>query len=141
MAIQMVSSGSPALRPRVLVVDDDPVVLEIIKEVLSDAGYRVDTRDQALGTAQWVAREQPEFVLLDVKMPALSGGELTQLIRRKQALSQVEVILHSSMGVDELNALAQSTGALGAIKKTPNSRLFLVEFERLVGKSRANRPR
>lgn len=136
----MVSPASTS-RPRVLVVDDDPVVLEIIKEVLSDSGYQVDTRDQALGTAQWVARERPEFVLLDVKMPALSGGELTQLIRRKQATSQVAVILHSSMDSEELSALAQSAGALGAIKKTSNTRLFLAEFERLVARSRAIRPR
>jgi CheY-like chemotaxis protein len=137
----MVNTASAASRPRVLVVDDDPVVLEIIKEVLSELGYKVDTREQALGTAQWVAREQPEFVLLDVKMPALSGGELTQLIRRKQSMSQVAVILHSSMDSKELNDLAQSTGALGAIKKTPNLKLFLAEFERLVAKSHASRPR
>jgi len=137
----MNSSPSPAFRPRVLIVDDDPVVLEVVKEMLTGAGYRVDTRDQALGTAQWVAREQPEFVLLDVKMPALSGGELTQLIRRKQAMSQVAVILHSSMESDELNSLARNSGALGAIKKTPNTRIFLLEFDRLVAKWRADKRR
>jgi len=139
--VKMSSASSPAIRPRVLIVDDDPVVLEVVKEMLTGAGYRVDTRDQALGTAQWVAREQPEFVLLDVKMPALSGGELTQLIRRKQAMSQVAVILHSSMESDELNSIARNSGALGAIKKTPNPRIFLLEFDRLVAKWRADKPR
>jgi DNA-binding response OmpR family regulator len=126
-------------RGKVLVVDDDPVVLEIVKELLLGSGYTVDIREQALGTAQWVASEKPDFVLLDVKMPALSGGELTQLIRRKEATNQVAVILHSSIDSEALNALARSTGALGAIKKTSNSKLFIAEFERLVARHRANK--
>lgn len=126
----------PTPRAKVLVVDDDPVILEIIQEVLEKEGYKVETRQEALGTAQWVAREQPDYILLDVKMPALSGGELTQLIRRREALSRVAVILHSSMDIDGLNALAQSTGAIGAIRKSPNARLFVAEFERLVARHR-----
>ena len=136
----MASGDLHTSRPRVLVVDDDPVVLAIVSELLSETGYRVDIRDQALGTAQWVVKQQPDFVLLDVKMPALSGGELSQLIR-KQAMSHVDVILHSSMEADDLNSLALSAGALGAIKKTPNTKLFLAEFERLVARARASRPR
>ena len=89
---------SAAVAPaRVLVVDDDPVVLEIIREILQGAGYRVDTRDHALGTAQWVVREQPDYILLDVKMPALSGSELAQLIRSRDTMSGAAVVLHSSM--------------------------------------------
>ena len=125
-----------ASRARVLVVDDDPVVLEVVRELLESAGYRVDTRDQALGTAQWVLHEQPDYVLLDVKMPALSGTELAQLLRRRNTTPGVAVVLHSSMDIDALNALVQSTGALGAIKKNPNAKLFLAEFERLVARHR-----
>ncbi len=123
-------------RAKILVVDDDPVILEIVREILERAGYHVDTRDQALGTAQWVLREQPDYVLLDVKMPALSGGELAQLLARKETKSGAAVVLHSSTDVDDLAALAHSTGALGAIKKNPNAMLFLAEFERLIAQHR-----
>ena len=121
-------------RGKVLVVDDDPVVLEFVKEWLAGAGYEVTLRDQALGTAQWVLQEQPDFILLDVKMPALSGGELTQLLRRNKSTAHCAVILHSSMDADELAALASSTGALGALQKTPSEKLFLAGFERLVAR-------
>ena len=127
-------------RVKVLVVDDDPVVLELVKEWLNDAGYDVSIRDQALGTAQWITREHPEFVLLDVKMPALSGGDLTHIIRRNQSMANTAVILHSSMEADTLTELARSTGALGALQKTPSSKLFLAGFERLVARHRAIRP-
>ncbi len=124
-------SGSK-LPQKVLVVDDDPVVLEVVREWLTSAGYDVSTREQALGTANWVATEKPEFVLLDVRMPALSGEELTMLMRRSRATASAAIILHSTMPVEELAGLARKTGALGAIQKTSSSRMFVAEFERLV---------
>ncbi len=122
-----------------MVVDDDAVILALIKEWLEDAGYSVTVRDQALGTAQWVLREKPDFVLLDVKMPALSGAEITQIIRRDQAASNSAVILHSGMEADALEALARSTGALGALQKTHSEKLFVAGFERLVAGHRAGK--
>jgi CheY-like chemotaxis protein len=44
-------------RTRFLVVDDDPVVLAIVKERLEVAGHEVTTRQDALGTTQWVAEQ------------------------------------------------------------------------------------
>lgn len=70
------SLSKPRKRGKVLVVDDDPVTLEVVRERLSEAGYDVFVRADAIGTSQWVAREQPDFILLDVMMPALGGGEL-----------------------------------------------------------------
>lgn len=118
-------------------MDDDPVVLVVVKEWLVGVGYDVTVRDQALGTAQWVAAQRPEFVLLDVKMPALSGGELTQLMRRNESTANSAVILHSSMEAEALAALASSTGALGALQKTAKEKVFLAGFERLVARHHA----
>src|SRR5688500_602197 len=87
---------SGSLRPRVLVVDDDPVTLEVVRERLETLGYVVTVRSEAIGTAQWIAQEQPEFVLLDVSMPALSGTGLAQILGRNSSTRSTAVILHSS---------------------------------------------
>jgi two-component system, OmpR family, phosphate regulon response regulator OmpR len=135
------SRSETRAQTKVFVVDDDPVVLEIVREWLEGAGYLVDTRDQALGTAQWVAVGKPAYVLVDVKMPALSGSELTQVILRNRATSDAAVILHSSMESEALSSLARKTGAIGAIQKTSKPRLFLAAFERLVAQHRATQSR
>jgi DNA-binding response OmpR family regulator len=122
---------------KVLVVDDDEVILQVVREWLEFAGYLVHTRDEALGTARWVHAEKPAAVLLDVKMPALSGSEIAQLMHRNKDTTQVAVILHSSMDPSALSALARTTGAVGAIQKTSNGRLFLAEFERLLAQHSA----
>jgi CheY-like chemotaxis protein len=133
--------ASPPLQTRrrgkVLVVDDDPVILEVVRERLEAAGYDVHLRADALGTSQWVAREQPEFILLDVMMPALSGGELGQLLKRSAATNQTAVILHSSMSLDSLQPVIERTGALGAIAKTHDGAKFIADFERLTASFRS----
>ena len=127
---------APARKGRVLVVDDDPVILELVRGWLEEAGYAVEVRESALGTTQQVATEQPDVVLLDVMMPALSGGELAQLIRRHHRTSLAAVILHSSLEPQELEALVHKTGALGALAKTSDGERFVAEFDRLVANRR-----
>lgn len=131
------SPSIPARRPgKVLVVDDDPVTLEVVRERLQEAGYDVHVRADAIGTSQWVAREQPDFLLLDVMMPALSGGELGQLLRRSHTTNQTAVILHSSLSPAALGSVLQRTGAIGVIAKTHDGAKFLEEFERLTQRAK-----
>ncbi len=133
------SSLRPTGRGKVLVVDDDPIVLEIVRERLSEAGFDVYLRQDAIGTSQWVAREQPDFVVLDVMMPALSGSDLGHLLRRSSSTNQTTLILHSSMSEASLQPVIERTGAIGAISKTQDASRFLAEFERLVSRARATK--
>lgn len=130
-------SMQPRRRGKVLVVDDDPIILEVVRERLDAAGYDVYVRADALGTSQWVAREQPDFILLDVMMPALSGGELGQLLKRSNSTNQTAVILHSSMTTSSLQPVIERTGAIGAISKTHDGPKFMLEFEQLAAQARA----
>ncbi|HEX3777117.1 MAG TPA: response regulator [Polyangiaceae bacterium] len=121
-------------RGTVLVVDDDPIVLEVTRERLEGAGYTVHTREEALGTSQWTAEFQPDVILLDVNMPALTGVDLAQLLKKRRATKDVAIILHSSLDASELQGKLSATGAVGAIQKTGDSRRFLAAFERLIAR-------
>ena len=128
---QVSFSMQPRGRGKVLVVDDDPIILEVVRERLDAAGYDVYVRVDAIGTSQWVAREQPDFILLDVMMPALGGAELGLLLKRSHTTNQTAVILHSSMSPDQLQPVMQRTGAIGVIPKTHDGAHFIAEFDRL----------
>jgi len=112
-----------------LVVDDDPVVLEVARERLEALGFDVSTRDQSLGTSTWIIQHRPDFVLLDVMMPALTGGELASVIMKRSF--HTHVILHSSKSESELAAIVKKTGALGAISKSVDERRFAEDIKRL----------
>jgi|GEM_PF-6912473 len=115
---------------RVLVVDDDDVVRQVVTTILRARGYEVVARGEALGTLAVIAREKPDVVVLDVSMPGLSGDALARLVN-KAGISP-RVILHSSRPAAELDRLAREANALGAIEKG-DPREFLRAFEALVG--------
>jgi len=123
----------------VLVVDDDPVVLETTRLRLVRAGWDVETRSQALGTAQWIAEHRPDVVLLDVGMPAVSGDVIAEVLRQSGLVNNVALILHSGLSLEELGELQASSGAVGAIQKTGNDARFLAAFDSLVARFRAQR--
>lgn len=123
-------------RGSVLVVDDDPIVLEVVRERLESAGYEVHIREEALGTSQWTAEFQPDIVLLDVNMPALGGTDLAQLLKKRRATKDIAIILHSSIEPAELQGKLRAAGAVGAIQKTGDDRRFLEDFERLAARLR-----
>ena len=121
-------------RGTVLIVDDDPIVLEVTKERLESIGYTVYVREEALGTSQWTAEFHPDVILLDVNMPALTGVDLAQLLKKRRATKDVAIILYSSLEASELQGKLSATGAVGAIQKTADARRFLDAFERLVSR-------
>jgi CheY-like chemotaxis protein len=116
-----------------LVVDDDPIALEVARERLEKLGFSVTTRSRSLGTSAWILSERPNFVLLDVMMPALTGGELAALVRRRKL--NTGIILHSSKPINELQQIVRDTGALGAVSKAFGEYLFNYEVIRLVRRS------
>lgn len=119
-------------RTKVLVVDDDALVLEVTRTRLVALGYDVVTREDAVGTTAAVAREDPDVVLLDVAMPGVSGEALAKLLANDPKRRRVAVIFHSARDDEELQRLAEQCHALGAIQKTPNASLFRLRFERLL---------
>jgi DNA-binding response OmpR family regulator len=116
-----------------LVVDDDPIALEVARERLEQLGFKVETRLNALGTSGWIAINRPDFVLLDVMMPALSGSELAKVVRRREV--HTRIILHSSKSRPELEALVRQTGALGAITKDCDAEQFSSHLRRLISEA------
>jgi two-component system, response regulator PdtaR len=116
-------------RKTVLVLDDDPIVLAVTEERLVNLGYDVVTRDQVLGTSQWIVQRRPWLLLLDVMMPAMSGGELASFLRRRGI--QTHIVLHSSKEMSELQRLVRQTGAIGAIPKGLSDAQFEKQFKTL----------
>ena len=102
---------------KVMIVDDDSTTLSVLKAMLERRGHEVIERSTAIGTTLAILRERPDVVVLDVRMPGLSGDKLASLIGNESQTHPV-VILHSSMPMNELRALARSSGADGFVQKS-----------------------
>ena len=113
-----------------LVVDDDRVSLEVTRERLERAGFEVVTRESALGTSAFIMKEKPDYVLLDVNMPGLTGDALAKLLKGRP---HSRVILHSCADRHRLAQLARECGAAGVIEKTNDERQFRAQLEAFTG--------
>ena len=110
--------AEPALiaRERVLVVDDDPDQLELVRRTLAPH-FDVQTHDSALGVSNLVRQSAPALVLLDVNFPALKGDQILALARR-HAPRGTQFILYSATDETRLRALALAAGADGYLSKS-----------------------
>jgi CheY-like chemotaxis protein len=124
--------GAGESTPTVLVVDDDQTTLSVIQALLEDAGYRVAVRSEALGTTAQIQQTEPDFVLLDVNMPALTGDRIARVLSRGERLERTRLVFYSGRPAEELERLARTHGAHGWIRKGSDNAAFVREFERLV---------
>lgn len=103
---------------KVLVVDDDPLVLRILKDRLVEAGFLVSTTSSAFGAIQIVEEQVPDVVIIDVMLPALPGNKIAALVRDRMRGKGVKVLLYSGKDAAELKELTKDCGADGFIVKS-----------------------
>jgi two-component system NtrC family sensor kinase len=65
--------AAPASRPRILVVDDEAIIAELIRDVLTGDGYDVDTASDGLVALTCIGRRGYDVILSDLRMPGLDG--------------------------------------------------------------------
>ena len=101
-------------RTRVLAVDDEPQILRYLQRSLEEAGYQAIVTSDPSQVTKLVELEEPDLVLLDLRLPGTSGFELLQRIRE---FSGVPVIFLTASGRDEDTVRALKMGADDYITK------------------------
>lgn len=117
-------SGAPRLLPkvparpasgRILVVDDDECMAELVRLHLANAGYEVETAEDAVVALKSIMRRAPALVIVDVNMPYLNGLDFVGALKGDPAFRHIAVMfLTARTDVDER---ARELGALACLKK------------------------
>ena len=81
---------------RILVVEDDESMRELLRLHLSSAGYAVEVADDAIAAGYAVLKAPPDLIVCDVAMPHMDGFELVAALRADKALPRVPVIFLTS---------------------------------------------
>ena len=105
---------SPLSR-RILVVDDDECMRELVRLHLENAGYEVETAEDAVVALKSIMRRPPGLVILDVNLPYMNGLEFVSALKSDAGFRHVPVMfLTARTDVDDR---AQQLGALACLKK------------------------
>jgi DNA-binding response OmpR family regulator len=102
---------------RVLIVDDQPELAEGFRMYLEDDGYEVAVHTSLITLPMIVRSIDPDVILLDLSMPALSGHALFHAGTHRVLRTDAPVVLFSGRGARELSRLAEELGAEGFLPK------------------------
>ena len=81
---------------KIIIVEDQPDVADLLEEMLSDDGYQVIKIHSSGGALSMIRTEKPDVVLLDIMMPDVSGLEVLRFIRREPDLQHIPVVIVSA---------------------------------------------
>jgi len=81
--------------PHILIVEDDGDLLEVLKFVLEDEGYRVSTAEGGADALSLAASQEVSLVLLDIEMPGISGIEVARRLRADPRTANIVLALHT----------------------------------------------
>ncbi|MGW1204961.1 response regulator transcription factor [Streptomyces cyaneofuscatus] len=126
-----------AARGRVLVVDDDPTVAEVVVGYLHRAGYAVERAGDGPAALERFAAARPDLVVLDLMLPAMDGFEVC---RRMRAHGPVPVIMLTARGDEEDRILGLETGADDYVTKPFSPRELVLRVESVLRRAGAGAP-
>ncbi|MDG1031742.1 MAG: response regulator transcription factor [Flavobacteriaceae bacterium] len=111
--------------PKILIVDDDPDIIEILRYNLSLAGYEVKAASNGKEAIKKAKIFIPEIILLDVMMPEMDGIEACRLIREIPSLNNSRIIFLSARNEDYTQLSAFDSGADDYISKPVKPKILL----------------
>jgi CheY-like chemotaxis protein len=104
------SPASPA-RAHILLVDDDPMITELVVDMLGMEGYEVDTANNGIEALQKLERLRYDLIITDLHMPKLDGsGFYRELGQRKLHSLKRIIFLTGTTGVSEEHRFVQESG-------------------------------
>ena len=111
MSMALSAARGTSRRPRVLIVDDDPLIRDLVRAVLEDASYDLDEASSGEEALQVASRRPPDVVLLDVMMPGLNGFEVAERMKHDEKTHDAVVIMLTARDAPEDRRRGLDAGA------------------------------
>ena len=100
---------------RLLVMDDEPDILEFLQIILQEEGYEVETCERGSLEQVWHTRGLPDLILIDVLLSGKDGRELVKSLKKQQETKQIPVLMFSAY--PSAQETAQQAGADDFLEK------------------------
>jgi two-component system phosphate regulon response regulator OmpR len=126
---------SPSHLPRVLVVDDDPALRELLQDYLAAQGFEVRTVSDGVAMRQALTQTQPDVIVMDLMLPGEDGLSLTRSVK---AQVDTPVLMLSARGEEMDRVIGLEVGADDYLAKPFGPRELLARLRALLRRSQAH---
>jgi two-component system phosphate regulon response regulator PhoB len=121
--------------PVVLVVDDDPRVLELLEIAFESHGFKVVKAADGDAAIHRIAAERPDLMVMDVRLPKKSGIEVLEILRRDPTDAQMPVIVISGTSDTDARLRAFTSGADDFVAKPFSPKELIARMRRLLART------
>jgi len=126
------------MKPKILIVDDEPDALEVLGFKLKEAGYTpIFAKDGA--RAITAARdERPALIVLDLMLPEVDGLEVCKILRRDAALAMIPILMLTARAAEMDRVLGLELGADDYVTKPFSPRELVLRIKKLLARAKAS---
>jgi len=117
---------------KILIADDDPMVLRLLEIKLGQAGHDVITAEDGIKALDVISGDLPDLVILDGMMPGLDGLEVLQRLKADDGTKDIPVIMLTARTQEEDVEEGISSGAADYVTKPVKSEELIACIERLI---------
>ena len=125
---------------RVLLVDDEPDILEIVGFNLSSEGYQISTAENGIEAVKKAKKEKPQLIILDVMMPEMDGIEACEQIRNIPELKETIITFLTARGEDYSQVAGFDAGADDYITKPIKPKVLISKVKALLRRLKDDKP-
>lgn len=121
------------IKPKILLVDDEPDILTVTTFRLKKAGYEVITAVNGQEALDKAKTARPDMILLDLLLPIMNGYEVCKKIKSDDTLKKIPVVLFTASTVDTIEKKLEGSGADDCVIKPFEPEVLLAKIKKFIG--------
>ena len=121
---------------KILCVDDEPDILEILKYNLSNEGYQISTAKDGKSAVKKAKETHPNLIIMDIMMPNMDGIEACEILRSNESFNDTLIMFLTARGEDYSYVAAYEAGADDYVTKPVKPKILLSKVKGLLRRSK-----
>lgn len=130
----------PMLAEPVLIVDDNPTNLKLVRTLLTGEEYEIRTASDGRQALEVLSKFHPRLILMDIQMPGMNGLELTRLLKADSRTRDITVVAVTAYAIPGDEERILNAGCSGYVTKPIDTRTLPATVKRHLGARQAAKP-
>jgi DNA-binding response OmpR family regulator len=118
------------LQKKILIIEDDNIIIKIIEHFLENEDYSVSVAQDGEVGLKKIIEDKPDLILLDIMVPSMSGLQLLEKLKEDTQLSQIPIIIISSLSQDEDILKGLEKGAMDYVPKPFSPQILIAKVKK-----------
>ena len=120
------------MKKRILIIEDEPAIIELLRMVLVRAGYEVHSCQTGRDAIATIKQVTPHLIILDVMLPGLDGATLVRIMSEDESLSSFPIIVSSALAESE-HMFTNYPQVKGFCSKPFDLKDFVIQVKQAIG--------